>query len=60
MFSVFMTLFTAALFVALVPGVLVTLPPGGSKMVVLATHGLVFAVLYHLTHKAVWRMVYGK
>ena len=52
-----MTLFTAVLFVALVPGVLVTLPPGGSKLVVAFTHGVLFALLYHLTHKAVWKLV---
>jgi hypothetical protein len=57
MFSVLMTLFTAVLFVALVPGVLVTLPPGGSKLVVAFTHGVLFALLYQLTHKAVWKLV---
>ena len=35
----------AALFVAFVPGVLVTLPPGGSRWTVLAVHGLLYAVV---------------
>jgi hypothetical protein len=49
------TLYVALLFVVLTPGVLLTLPKGGSKLVVAATHGLVFALLYHFTHKAVWK-----
>ena len=54
MFSYLMTAFTALLFVALTPGVLLTLPPKGSKLVVALTHGLVFALVYHFTHKAVY------
>ena len=50
-----MTFFVALLFMLLTPGVLLTLPPKGSKLVVAATHGLVFALVYHLVHKAVWR-----
>ena len=52
-----MSLYTALLFFVLVPGVLVTLPPGGKKMTVALVHAVVFAALYHLTHKMVWRMV---
>ena len=51
-----MSLYTALLFFVLVPGVLVSLPPGGKKTTVALTHALVFAVVYHFTHKAVWRM----
>jgi len=53
-----MTLFIAALFYVLTPGILVTLPKGGSKMVVAATHALVFAVIYGLVYKFVWRYLY--
>ena len=49
------SLYLALLFVALTPGVLLSLPPGGSKLTVAVVHGLVFAVVYHFTHKAVWR-----
>lgn len=52
-----MSLYTALLFFVLVPGVLVTLPPGGKKTTVALVHAVVFAALYHLTHKMVWRMV---
>jgi len=54
MFSYLMTAFTALLFVVLTPGVLLTIPPKGSKLVVAVVHGLVFALVYHFTHKAVW------
>jgi hypothetical protein len=48
------TIKTALLFFVLVPGVLVSLPPKGSKLVVAAFHAVVFAVVYHFTHKLVW------
>ena len=41
---------------ALTPGVLLTLPKGGSKLVVAAVHGLVFTVVYHFTNKLVLEM----
>lgn len=47
--NVYMSLYLALLFVALTPGVLLSLPPGGSKLVVAATHGVVFALIYCLT-----------
>ncbi len=45
------TLVTVALFVVLTPGVLVTLPPKSSKLVVAAVHGLLFAVLSPIVHR---------
>jgi len=53
-----MLLFIAILFFVLTPGVLVRLPPNGSKLAVAAVHALVFALVYQLTHKAVWRALY--
>ena len=53
-----MTLFVAALFYVLTPGILVTLPKGGSKMVVAATHAVVFAIVFGLVHKSVWAYLY--
>lgn len=38
-------LFTIVLFYALIPGVLVRLPPGASPMVVNLTHAVVFALI---------------
>ena len=52
-------LFTVVLFYALIPGVLVRLPPGASPMVVNLTHAVVFALIYSFTHKLVWRATYG-
>ena len=57
--NVAMLIYIAVLFVVLTPGVLVTLPPGGSKMVVILVHALLFALIYHLTHKIVYRMTLG-
>ena len=48
-------LVSALVFVAFVPGVLVTLPPGGSRMTVLVVHGLLFAVLHHYVLSAIFR-----
>ena len=53
MFNLCMSLFVAALFYVLTPGILVSLPPRGSKMVVALTHAVVFAVVYALAHKMV-------
>jgi len=49
--------FVVVLFVALTPGVLLRLPPGGSKLTVAAVHGVVFALVYHLTHHAAYAML---
>jgi hypothetical protein len=54
--NVLLNLYLAVLFVALVPGVLVTLPPKCSKYVVLAVHAVLFALIWQFTHKTVWRM----
>jgi hypothetical protein len=59
MFHLYMSLFVAALFFVLTPGVLLRLPPGGSKLTVAATHAVVFALVFHLTNKTAWKMLYG-
>jgi len=51
----FMALYVAILFYVLTPGVLLSLPAGGSKTTVALTHAVVFAVVYHFTHKLVWK-----
>ena len=53
-----MLAYLAVLFVALTPGVLFTFP-GSSKLIVAAVHGLVFALVWHFTHKFVSRAVEG-
>ena len=53
--NVLMSVFLAVLFFVLTPGVLLRLPMGGSKLAVAATHAVVFALVYHFTHKLVWR-----
>jgi hypothetical protein len=52
------SLYAAVLFYFLEPGVLVTLPPGGSRFVVNLTHAAVFGVVWALTHRAVLRMLH--
>lgn len=47
---------SALVFIAFVPGVLVTLPPGGSKWTVLAVHGLLFALLHFFVQRQVMRV----
>jgi len=54
----YMALYAAALFFLLEPGVLVTLPPGGSRLVVNLTHALVFGVVWMATHRSVYRMLH--
>jgi hypothetical protein len=51
--NLLLILYTALLFVAVTPGVLLTLPKGGSKLTVAAVHGIVFMVVYAFTAKIV-------
>ena len=51
-----MFLYTAVLFYVLTPGILLSLPPKSSKMVVAATHALVFALVYKFTHRMAWKL----
>ncbi len=41
---------TALLFFVLTPGILLSLPPGGSKWTVAATHAVVFAIVHKILH----------
>lgn len=56
MFSYLMTAFTALLFFVLTPGVILTIPSNGSKIVVAVVHGIVFALVYYLSYKTVWAL----
>lgn len=53
--SLVVSLYAALLFFVLVPGILLSLPRGGGKYTVAAVHALVFAIIFHFTHKMVWR-----
>jgi len=51
----FYLLTTALTFFLLVPGVLVTIPAGGSKITVAAVHAVVFAIVHKLVHTYVFK-----
>ena len=55
-----MALYAPALFYVLTPGIVLSLPPGGSKITVALTHAAVFGLVWMLTHKAVWHFVSGR
>ena len=57
MFKPLMSLAIAVLFFLLTPGVLVSLPSGKGKYVVAATHAVIFALVFHFTHKAIQEFV---
>ena len=46
-----MILYTIILFVILTPSVIFQLPKKGNKYTVAFVHGLIFAVVFHFTHK---------
>jgi len=54
-----MFVYVFVLFFILTPGILVSLPPKGSKMVVAAVHALVFSLIMWATHKMVWKFTRG-
>ena len=53
-----MALYVAALFFVLTPGVVLSLPPGGSRTTVALTHAGVFALVWAFTHKMVLKYVH--
>jgi hypothetical protein len=53
--NAFLFIVLVLLFVALTPNILLSLPPKASKLTVAFTHGLVFAVVWTLIHKPIWR-----
>ena len=60
MIHIFMILYIIVLFFVLTPGILITLPDiNSSKYVITATHGLIFAIIFQLTHKMTWYIFYG-
>jgi hypothetical protein len=52
----YIAVYAAVLFFVLTPGVLLSLPPGGSRTTVALTHAVVFGLVWALTHKMVARM----
>jgi hypothetical protein len=54
--SLIVSIYAAVLFFLLTPAILLRLPPSGSKYTVAAVHAIVFALLFHFTHKLVWRL----
>jgi hypothetical protein len=57
--NLIVAVYAAILFFVLTPGILLSLPPKASKMVVAATHAVVFAIVYGLTSKMVWKFSMG-
>ncbi len=57
--GIVMFVYAFLLFFVLTPGILLSLPPKGSKMVVALTHAFVFALVWHFTCKMVWRSTNG-
>lgn len=53
------SLYAAVLFYALVPGILVSIPAGANRATQAAVHALVFAAVWHFTHKAVWKILHA-
>jgi len=61
MIHILMTLFVALLFVVLTPGILISLPSEtSSKYMIASVHGLIFAIIFHFTHKFAWDFFYGE
>jgi len=53
------TIYSALLFFILTPGVLLYLPPKSKIYVAAAVHAVVFAIIWHFTHKLVWKLSVG-
>jgi hypothetical protein len=55
-----MFIFLVVLAFLLTPGILLSLPPGGSKKVVDLTHAIVLALVYGLAHKMIYKQFGSK
>jgi hypothetical protein len=53
--NILLFLILVVLFVLLTPGIVVYLPPKSSKLTTAITHGVIFAVIWSLSHKFLWR-----
>ena len=56
--SIVLTLYAIILFFLLTPGIIVRLPPGGSKMMVAITHAIIFGLLWHFTSHYAFSLVH--
>ena len=56
--NLYMALYLVFLFVVLTPGVLLKIPPKGSKLVVAAVHGIIFAIVLCLTYNLISNATY--
>jgi hypothetical protein len=54
-----MTIYAAVLFFLLSPGVLFRFP-SRNPAITLGVHAALFAIIWQLTHKAVYQQIYGK
>lgn len=54
--DIFMILYAAALFYLLTPGIIVKFPANGSNKTIALTHGVIFALLWSISHKFVWNV----
>ena len=54
-----MTIYAAVLFFLLSPGVLFHFP-SRNHAITLGVHSVLFAIIWQLTHKAVYQQIYGK
>jgi len=55
MSRVIMLLYLTALFVALTPGILLTVPKKGSRLLIASVHGLLLSVILYFTYNEVYR-----
>ena len=58
--TLLITLFTATLFVLLVPGILIKVPLKSSPLLVAIIHGLLFAAIYYLFHMVLLKSHLGE
>ena len=52
--SLFLTIYAMFLFFILIPGNIIRLPLGGSKMTVGITHAILFGLIWHFTNHFIW------
>jgi len=60
MMNIVLFIIFVLLFVVLTPGIVVSLPPKSSKLITAITHGFIFALIWVVVNKFLWKAITRK
>jgi len=54
--NLYMLIYIGVLFFVLTPGQFITFPQNSDQITLNVSHAIIFAIVYHFTHKIAWKM----